>query len=131
MIGIVVVSHGLFGQEIINAVNMILGSPIENIISVGVAVDEDALNLRQKVESAVKKIDSGNGVILLSDMFGGSPSNISLSFLKQENVEVISGVNMPMLIKLLQCREEEKTINEIAKEITVFGRENIILASEV
>ncbi|MBW2675074.1 MAG: PTS fructose transporter subunit IIA, partial [Deltaproteobacteria bacterium] len=77
------------------------------------------------------KADLGEGVLIMTDLFGGTPSNISLSFLKEEKVEVVTGVNLPMLLKISDIREEKKKLAEFANLVKVYGRKNIYLASEI
>jgi len=130
MVGIVVVSHGLFSHEMINSLKMVTETAVTGIVAVGISPKDNISNLRKMIESAISEVDFGNGVLLMSDMFGGSASNLSLSFLNHEKVEVISGVNLPMLLKVFQ-EKGEKNVSELAKDATVFGKENIILASDV
>jgi PTS system mannose-specific IIA component len=98
----------------------------------GVALehDEDATRMREKILAAIREVDRGGGVLLLSDMFGGTPSNLCLSFLQEGRIEVITGVNLPMLIKLASFRGE-RPLAEIAAFIREYGQKNIALAGEV
>jgi len=86
--------------------------------------------IKEKIVQALKKANSGDGVIILTDMFGGTPSNISLSFLEEGKIEVVAGVNLPMLIKLVTFRENKHT-DELAHFITEYGLKNIYLATDV
>lgn len=98
----------------------------------GVALehDEDATQMRDKILAAIREVDRGGGILLLSDMFGGTPSNLCLSFLQEGRIEVITGVNLPMLIKLASFRGE-RPLAEIAAFIREYGQKNIALAGEV
>jgi PTS system mannose-specific IIA component len=98
----------------------------------GVALehDEDATQMRDKILAAIREVDRGAGILLLSDMFGGTPSNLCLSFLQEGRIEVITGVNLPMLIKLASFRGE-RPLAEIAAFIRDYGQKNIALAGEV
>lgn len=128
MIGIVVVAHENIANEMVNAVKKI--TPEANNI-VGVDIDSNApvaLN-RQKISEAIKLVDPNDGVVLLSDMFGGTPSNLCLSFLSP-TIEVISGFNLPMLIKLVTLNKQY-SFEELVEFIQRYGQKNIVIASKV
>ena len=129
MIGIVVVAHFNLAREMVAATELIVGK-LEQFKDVGIVPDEDVDKIRKQLISALKEVDSGNGVIILTDMFGGTPSNISLSFLEERKVEVVSGVNLPMLIKLATFRQG-KELRELANFIAGYGKKNIYLATDV
>ena len=129
MIGVVVVAHLNLGEELIRVVNLIAGKR-ENFHAVSFAPDEDPEEATRKVVAAVKRANMGEGVLILTDMFGGTPSNLSLALLEEGKVEVITGVNLPMLIKLAGY-SEAKHLPEIAEELQVYGQKNICLASEI
>lgn len=129
MIGIMVVAHFNLAQEMVAAVELIVGKQ-EQFESVGILPDEDIEKIRGKIIQALKMADSGDGVLILTDMFGGTPSNISLSFLEDGRIDLVSGVNLPMLIKLTSHREG-KTLDELARFITEYGQKNIYLATDV
>ncbi|MFH1623965.1 MAG: PTS sugar transporter subunit IIA [Pseudomonadota bacterium] len=129
MVGILVITHYNLGTELIAAAEMI-GGKIECIQAVSVDPKKDTEKLRKEISLAIKKLDSGNGVLILTDMFGGTPSNLSLSFLEDGKVEVLTGVNLPMLIKVSTYRDK-KTLNDFATQLQSFGKKNINLASEI
>lgn len=131
MVGIVVVTHGRIGMEMVKAALSIVKDQTE-IPMVGVAIehDESVDQMRSKIDAAIRQVAQGEGVLLLSDMFGGTPSNLCLSFLDEGKVEVITGVNLPMLIKLASTREKIP-LPEIASFIKNYGQKNISLAGEV
>lgn len=129
MIGIMVVAHFNLAQEMVAAVELIVGKQ-QQFESVGIFPDDDMEKIRGKIIQALKKADSGDGVLILTDMFGGTPSNISLSFLEDGKIELVSGVNLPMLIKLTSYREG-KTLDELARYISEYGQKNIYLAKDV
>ncbi len=129
MTGLVVVAHFNLAKEMVAATELIVGKQ-KQFEAVGIFPDADVDTLKEKIVQALKKADSGDGVIILTDMFGGTPSNISLSFLEAGKVEVVAGVNLPMLIKLVTLREE-KTLDELAGLITQYGQRNICLATDV
>ncbi|HAR44891.1 MAG: hypothetical protein A2X56_05355 [Nitrospirae bacterium GWC2_57_13] len=128
MIGLVVVCHGDMGVELVKAAEMIVGS-IEGVVTVGVRQDSAPETLREEIEKALKKSDRKKGVIVCTDMFGGTPSNIALAYLG-ERVEVVTGVNLPMLIKFANHRED-KTLRELAALVQEAGQKSIVIASQM
>jgi len=130
MIGIVLATHGELGQALIAAMEMIVGAqPQVTALSLQVAdrIEDAAERLREAVESA----DDGDGVLVLTDMLGGTPSNICLSLIGGPRpVEVVSGVSLPMLLKAVQARRDAD-LREIAAQVKKVGRSSIIVASEV
>ena len=129
MIGIVVVTHCNLGLELIRSAEFIVGK-LTKAKAVSLNPEDQVEALRGKIAEAIEKMDTGNGVILLTDMFGGTPSNISLSFLAEGKVEVVTGVNLPMLIGL-SSRREGKSLNQVAREIKDYGLRSIALAGEI
>jgi PTS system mannose-specific IIA component len=129
MIGLVVVAHFHLAREMAAATELIVG-PQKQLAHVDIIPDEDVDKIKSKVGSAIKSVSTGDGVIILTDMFGGTPSNISLSFLEEGSVEVVTGVNLPMLIKLTTYREG-RTLAELAHFIASYGQRNIYLATDV
>jgi len=130
MVGVVIVTHCNLGKELISATEMVVGEELKRFQSVSIDPKEDSEEIRRKIIEAIRKVDQGNGVLILTDMYGGTPSNISLSFLQEKKIEVITGVNLPMLLKLATYKDE-KDIEELAVFITNYGQKNINLASEV
>ncbi len=129
MVGIVVVAHGQFANELVATTEFIVGKK-DYITSVMTDPTKPVEVLRDGIASAIKRVDKGDGVLILTDMFGGTPSNISLSFLSGGLVEVLAGVNLPMLIKLASM-DTKMPIKELANMIKEYGRKNIILADDV
>lgn len=129
MIGVVVVAHFNLAREMVAATELIVGKQ-ELFEYVDIFPDEDVEKIKKKVVDALKRVDSREGILILTDMFGGTPSNISLSFLEEGKVEVVTGVNLPMLIKLVTYREN-KTLSDLANFISQYGRKNINLATDV
>lgn len=129
MIGIVLVTHGRLAVEFRSALEHVVG-PQTQIETVTIGPDDDVERRRNDIIEAVKRVDTGDGVAILTDMFGGTPSNISLSFLKEHRVEVVTGANLPMLIKLATL-SEKKTLEELAPFIKNYGQRNISVASEL
>ncbi len=130
MIGIVVVTHSQLGAALIETAEFILGAPAENVGSISINVKKDVDELRVKVADAIKNVDTGGGVIILTDMFGGTPSNLSYSFLEDGKIEVISGVNLPLLIRAIGLREEND-LAKAAKNLVASGKRSISLASGI
>ncbi len=129
MVGLIVAAHFNLAREMVAATELIVGKQ-KQFSYVDIFPDEDVEVIKDRVVSAIKETSGGEGVIILTDMFGGTPSNISLSFLEEGKVEVVAGVNLPMLIKLTTYREG-KSINELAEFITQYGQKNIYLATDV
>ena len=128
-VGVVVVTHGQLATELLNAAEMIVGDlPRFTAVSIGWHDDVDAA--RDIIERAVIKVDRGNGVLVLTDMFGGTPSNLGLTFLEAGRVEVITGVNLPMLIKLAKT-PGKRNVQELAREMCEHGRAAIRVASDL
>jgi PTS system mannose-specific IIA component len=130
MIGILIVTHRQLGDALIDAAEFILGYPPESIQSVSIDINEKAEKLRSKIKSAIKKVNGYQGVLIMTDMFGGTPSNLSYSFLEEGRVEVISGVNLPILIKAISARES-KSLGELAELLETYGKRSISLASGI
>jgi PTS system mannose-specific IIA component len=129
MVGIVIVTHLSLGEELLAVVKLIVGK-LKQFEAVSINPTEEVEEIREKISAAIRKVDRGKGVLILTDMFGGTPSNISLSFLEEWKIEVITGVNLPMLLKL-STYEEEKDLAELAEFIKTYGQKNINLASEI
>jgi mannose PTS system EIIA component len=129
MIGVVVVTHGQLATELVNAAETIVGDqPRFAAVSIGW---HDAVELaREEIAQAVARVDSGSDVIVLTDMFGGTPSNLAITFLAEGRVEVITGVNLPMLLKLAGTREIAD-LRELARRIREDGRTGIWVASDL
>lgn len=130
MIGIVIVTHCQLGEALIDTAEFILGSRPEAMISVSINLNENAEKLRKKILEGIKKVDHKRGILILTDMFGGTPSNLSYSFLEEGRVEVISGVNLPMLIKASTARKDTG-LAELAGCLEAYGRKSISLASGI
>lgn len=130
MIGIVIVTHGQLGDALIETAEFIIDSKAEGTVSVSINLNQDVDKLRSKIAEAIKKVDQKKGVLILTDMFGGTPSNLSYSFLEEGHVEVISGVNLPILIKALNTRSSME-LSRLAESLETFGKKSISLASGI
>jgi PTS system mannose-specific IIA component len=129
MVGILVITHRQLAQEFVATAELIVGE-MENCIGLSLDPELPVDDLRQQITKAIDEVNDGDGVIVLTDMFGGTPSNLSLSFLNQKGIEVVTGVNLPMLLKLAHSREDVK-VDELARVIKDYGRRSISLASEI
>ncbi len=130
MIGILIVSHRHLGDALIDCSEFILGEKPEALATVSIDLRENAADLRAKIQAGIKKVNQRQGVLILTDMFGGTPSNLSYSFLEEGQVEVISGVNLPIVIKAVGLRNE-KSLPEMAQVLEAFGKKSITLASGI
>lgn len=129
MIGIVIVTHGNLGKEMVKTAEFILGG-IDGCATVSVDGERNPDLLREAIAQAIKSVDRQAGVLVLTDMFGGTPSNLSLSFLKERQLEVLSGVNLPMLMKAVQLRDNN-SLTEAAQTIGDYARKSINVAGEI
>ena len=123
----VIVTHGHLAGELLAAAEMIIG-PISHIAAVSIGWHDDVDAAREEVQRAITRVSQGAGVLLLTDMFGGTPTNIASMFLEEGSVEVVTGVNLPMVIKLASPSTED-SLAEIARKICDQGRQGIYLAS--
>ena len=128
-IGGVIVSHVRLANELLSAAEQVVGQ-LDHIKSVSIGWHDNVEAARDEIERAIDDVSEGNGVLLLTDMFGGTPSNMSLSFHDEHQVEVVTGMNLPMLIKLATLREG-KPLDELAAFIKAYGQRNISVASEL
>jgi len=129
MIGIVVVTHGQLATELLNAAEMIVGD-LPRFTAVSIGWHEDTQDAREEIGQAIAKVRQGQGVLILTDMFGGTSSNLAMTFLGQDDVEVITGVNLPMLIKLAGLTEQASLL-AVAREMREHGRNAIWVASDL
>jgi PTS system mannose-specific IIA component len=127
MIGGIIVSHGKLGEELLNALTIILGEA-PNIEAISIGWYDDVEESKRKINQSLKRVDQKNGVVIFTDMFGGTPSNLSFSFLKADRVEIVTGVNLPMLIKFVSL-QRSNNLKEVAKKVAEQGKKNIHLAS--
>jgi PTS system mannose-specific IIA component len=130
MIGLVIVTHSGLGEALIEAAESILEGPLGAATAVSVDLRQSAEQMREKIKTGIKAVDQGGGVLILTDMFGGTPSNLSLSFLEEGRIEVLTGVNLPVVIRATKMRKE-KNLSELAESLQAYGRKSISLASSV
>ena len=129
MIGIIIVTHGNLALELKSAMEHILGVQ-KNIEIICISSDDDLDERKNDIQGSIKKIDNNNGIVMLTDMFGGTPSNLAISFLKTGKIEIISGVNLPMLVKLIGLRDSND-LNGVAQETKDSAQKYISIASEI
>ena len=129
MIGMVLVTHGRLAEEFRSALEHVVG-PQDNCETVSIGPDDDMEERRNDIVAAVGRVESGDGVVILTDMFGGTPSNLAISVMQNRNVEVIAGVNLPMLVKLARVRTETG-MREAVREAQDAGRKYINVANDV
>ena len=129
MIGLLIVTHCDLGREFLNAAEFIVGS-IDAVDIIPITQTADSEKILKTIEKKVKSLDNGQGVLILTDMFGGTPSNLSLSFLKEEMVDVLTGVNLPMIIAIVQNRGNMK-LSELAEMAQKAGKMGISLAGKL
>lgn len=128
MLGLLVVTHGRLAEELVQAATTIVG-PVERLEAVSIGWDDDVGTARARIEDAVERLGH-DGVLILTDMFGGTPTNIALSLLEGGRVEVVTGVNLPMLIKFTNLREHI-VLSDVSRQIAEQGRRAIQVASEI
>ncbi len=129
MIGVVVVSHGKLARELVAATEHVVG-PQANFRAISIEADDDMEARREQIIETSKACDDGDGVVILTDMFGGTPSNLAISVMPKGRIEVIAGVNLPMLIKLAEVRAET-SLSEAAEAASEAGRKYISIASKL
>ena len=130
MTGILLVTHANLGSTLIETVEFILGKSQDQISSVSINIQENPDTLRKKIKIGISKVKSEKGVIILTDMFGGTPSNLSYSFLKEGQVEVISGVNLPILLRAVTARSK-MDMEKLTTSLVEHGKKSISLASGI
>ena len=129
MIGIVLVSHGRLADELVAALEHVVG-PQEHVVTVCIGPNDDMEQRRQEIFDGIESVQQGEGVVLLTDMFGGTPSNLAISVMNSPDIEVIAGVNLPMLVKLASVRST-KTLAESVADAQEAGRKYISVASKL
>ena len=129
MIGVLIVTHYRLAEEFLQALQLIVGE-LKHFQAIGLDPSSPPETMRARIEKALREVDKGSGVLTLVDMFGGTPSNLCLSFLDDRRVEVVTGVNLPMLVKVARV-EGNLTLQEVAELAQDYGRRNISVASDV
>jgi PTS system mannose-specific IIA component len=134
VVGLVLVSHGALAQALLDTASEIVG-PIEPALALTVARSQSLDDIEAKLREAVKSVDRGEGVLILADMFGGTASNVALQLVGADGadarLEVVTGFNLPMLLKLSRLLKTENDLNQLAQTLKAYGQKNIVIASEV
>lgn len=128
MIGMILVTHGNLAEEFVHAMQHVVGRQ-DAVATVCIGPNDDMERRRKEIADAVKRVDSGQGVVILTDLFGGTPSNLAISLMKAGHVEVIAGINLPMLIRLAKARNS-MPVRDAARAARDAGRNYITIASE-
>lgn len=128
MIGALVITHGHLAQELVAAAEMIVGE-ISHIHAVSIGWHDDVNDARKEIERQISEVEHGTGVLILTDMFGGTPSNIAFSFVEPGRIDAVTGVNLPMLIRIASQKAED-TVESLARTVRDQGRSSISMASE-
>ena len=129
MIGLVLVTHGRLAEELRSAMEHVVGAQ-RNVATVCIGPEDDMEGRRADIHDSIARVDTGDGVVLLTDMFGGTPSNLAISMMARDGIEVLSGVNLPMLVKLAKVRSSQ-TLGECVNCAQMAGRKYIAAASHV
>ena len=129
MIGLVLVTHGRLAEEFVHALEHVVGRQ-EMLAAISIGPDDKMETRRADIAAAVKSVDTGEGVIILTDMFGGTPSNLAISLLEEGRVEVVAGLNLPMLVKLVRVRKDSN-LHKAAAAAQDAGRKYINIASQI
>ena len=130
MIGVLVVTHGQLAAELVNAAETIVGD-LPQFAAVSIGWHEDVQDAREEIAQAIARVRGDGGVLLLTDMFGGTASNLGITFLEDRQVEVLTGVNLPMLIKLASMAGSSGDVLDVARELREYGRNAIWVASDL
>lgn len=130
MVGIVIVTHCSIAQGFVEAAESIFSSRIEALEAVSIDINENVEISRERIENSINKVKRNSGVLIMTDMYGGTPSNLSFSFLAEGRVEVIAGVNLSVLIKAVSWRND-KSLAELSEALLEYGKKSITLASAV
>ena len=130
MTGILVVTHANLASTLIETLEFIMGTKQDNLLPISIDIKEDPDSLRKKIKQGISKVMTDNGVLIFTDMFGGTPSNLAYSFLEEGKVEVISGVNLPLLLKAVTARKK-MDMETLTTSLVEHGKRSISLASGI
>jgi len=130
MIGILIITHKKLGDALVEAAEFIIGSKSEAVEAISIDINEDPEKLRKKIAQGIKHVKEQDGVLILTDMFGGTPSNLSYSFLEDGQIEVLSGVNLPILIKAINSRPKME-LGALTECLEAYGKKSISMASGI
>jgi PTS system mannose-specific IIA component len=127
MIGIVIVGHGGLAPEVLRSIESVLGHPVPGMVAVGAAVDDTLESLRARIGAAAASVEEGQGTIILTDMFGDSATNVSVALARAAHIQVVTGANLPILLKVISARHA-MDLESLAAFVVEYGREHILRA---
>jgi len=127
VIGIVLVAHGTLAPAVLRSIESVLGHPVPGMLAVGTQGDETLSTLRERVGAAITQVEQGQGTIILTDMFGDSATNVSLALAKEADLEIVTGVNVPLILKVISARQA-MNLQELAAFVVEYGRAHILRA---
>lgn len=127
MIGIVLVGHGTLAPEVLRNIETVLGHPVPNMVAVGATLDDTLASLRDKIAAATAGVEQGDGTIILTDMYGDTATNVSLALARDARIQVVTGSNLPIIVKVISARHE-MPLEELAGFIVDYGRDHILRA---
>jgi PTS system mannose-specific IIA component len=127
MIGIVLVGHGSLAPAVLRSIESVLGHPVPGMVAVGAAPDDTLESLRERIGAAAASVEQGQGTIILTDMFGDSATNVSVALAREKHIQVVTGVNLPVTLKVISARHE-MDLERLAAFVVEYGREHILRA---
>jgi PTS system mannose-specific IIA component len=127
MIGIVLVGHGTLAPEVLRSIESVLGHPVPNMVAVGATLDDTLGSLRDKISSARVSVEQGDGTIILTDMYGDTATNVSMTLAREARIQVVTGSNLPIIVKVISARHE-MNLEDLASFIVAYGRDHILRA---
>ncbi len=130
MIGIVLVGHGTLAPAVLRSIESVLGHPVPGMRAVGTQSDDTLASLKARIAAAVAQVEEGQGTIILTDMFGDSATNVSLALARDAKIEIVTGVNIPVILKVISARQA-MSLEQLAAFIVEYGREHILRAGSV
>ncbi len=128
MVGVVIAAHGELAHELFRTARFILGE-VERMVPLTIDPSQPVDQLQSLIKRAIREVDEGDGVLIITDMYGGTPANMALSFLEEGRVEIVTGANLPMLIRACQVRDQGVGLAELAETVVEYGRKSIRQAS--
>ena len=127
MIGIVLVGHGTLAPAVLRSIESVLGHPVPGMVAVGAAADDTLTTLKAKIAAAATAVEEGEGVIILTDMYGDTATNVSMALAREARIQVVTGANLPIMVKVISARHD-RTLEELAAFIVEYGRDHILRA---
>ncbi|MCC6847816.1 MAG: hypothetical protein IT294_04895 [Deltaproteobacteria bacterium] len=128
MIGIVLVGHGTLAPAVLRNIETVLGHPVPNMVAVGAMLDDTLETLKAKIAAAAASVEQGDGTVILTDMFGDTATNVSVALAREARIQVVTGSNLPLIVKVISARHE-MPVEQLAAFIVDYGRDHILRAS--